>query len=119
MLEKQEDSMQTIDRETLKRSLDKGSDLAILNVLPKDYYSKEHITGSDNIPLEGETFEKDVESKVGSKDKPIVVYCASTECPASRNAAEKLEKAGFTNVRAYEGGMQDWKDANYPVEGTS
>jgi len=111
--------MQTIDRETLKRSLDKGSKLTILNVLPEEYYRKEHIKGSENISVKEENFEEEVESKVGSKDKPIVVYCASNECPASKAAAEKLEKAGFTNVRAYEGGMQDWKDAEYPVEGSA
>jgi rhodanese-related sulfurtransferase len=111
--------MQTIDRESLKRTLDKGSELTVLNVLPEDAYKKEHIKGSDNISVQDENFEEEVENKVGAKDKPIVVYCASNECPASKNAAVKLEQAGFTNVRAYEGGMQDWKDANYPVEGTA
>ena len=111
--------MQTIDRETLKRTIDKGSNLTILNVLPEDYFQKEHIKGSENISVQEEEFEKKVENKVGSKDKPIIVYCASLECPASKAAAEKLEQAGFTNVRAYEGGMQDWKEANYPVEGSA
>jgi rhodanese-related sulfurtransferase len=111
--------METIDRETLKRTLDKGSDVAIVNVLPKDAYGKEHIAGSENIPVEEADFEKKVEGMVKSKDKPVIVYCASTECPASGIAAEKLEKAGFTHVRAYEGGMEDWKDAGYPVEGSA
>src|SRR5436305_7647382 len=101
--------METIDRETLKRTLDKGSDVAILNVLPKDALGKEHISGSENIPVSEDDFEEKVEDMVKSKEKPVVVYCASSECNASRAAAEKLEKAGFTHVRAYEGGMKDWK----------
>jgi rhodanese-related sulfurtransferase len=111
--------MQTIDRETLNRTLSRGSAMRILNVLPEEVFAKEHIAGSSNIPLNQEGFESKVEQEVGAKDKPIVVYCASFECPASKDAAQKLEKAGFTNVVAYEGGMKDWKEANYPVEGST
>ena len=110
--------MQTIDRETLKGSLGKG-DAVIVNVLSENDYSKEHIKGSENIPLEDENFETEVEALVQSKDKPVIVYCASVDCPASKTAAEKLEKAGFTNISAYEGGMRDWKEAGYPIEGSA
>ena len=111
--------MQTIDRNALKKTLDEGKDVTILNVLSEDDYRKEHIRGSENIPLEDENFETEVETLLESKDKPVIVYCASVDCSASRTAAEKLENAGFTNVSAYEGGMRDWKETGYPVEGSA
>lgn len=49
------------------------------------------------------------------KAKPVVTYCAGTDCHASREAAERLATMGF-KVRAYEGGIKEWKAANLPVE---
>jgi rhodanese-related sulfurtransferase len=31
-------------------------------------------------------------------------------------AAEKLQTLGYTNVRAYEGGIEEWKRAGHTVE---
>jgi rhodanese-related sulfurtransferase len=31
-------------------------------------------------------------------------------------AAEKLVKLGFENVRAYEGGLEEWKAAGFAVD---
>lgn len=111
--------MQKIDRETLKKDLEAEDNLTVLNVLSQKDYNKEHIVGSLNVPQEDDRFVDKVLNMVTAKDKPIVVYCASTECLASSEAAKKLESAGFTNVRAYEGGMKDWKAAGYPTEGNA
>ena len=50
------------------------------------------------------------------KDAEIVVYCGGPKCPQSRMAAEKLVKLGYENVRAYEGGLEEWKAAGFAVE---
>jgi rhodanese-related sulfurtransferase len=50
------------------------------------------------------------------KNQEIVVYCGGPKCPQSRMAAEKLGKLGYGNVRAYEGGLEEWKGAGYAVE---
>ena len=52
------------------------------------------------------------------KDASIVVYCAGPTCPASRQAAEKLAAFGYTHVEAYEGGLEEWKQAGFGVVGT-
>lgn len=49
------------------------------------------------------------------KDAEIVTYCGGVNCPSSKQAAEKLAALGFTNVRAYEGGLEDWTGAGLPV----
>ena len=50
------------------------------------------------------------------KNTEIVVYCGGPKCPQSRMAAEKLIKLGYENVRAYEGGLEEWKGAGFAVE---
>lgn len=87
--------------------------LIVINVLSKDTYDDCHIDGSVNVPSDH------LESYVKSFDKnrPIVVYCASYVCPASRNAWEFLKTLGFANVSAYEGGMAEWFQKGFPAQG--
>ena len=40
-----------------------------------------------------------------------MTYCSNTACQNSRIAAEKLAKLGYTDVRRYEEGKQDWEEA--------
>lgn len=46
----------------------------------------------------------------------IVTYCSNPACANSRVAAEKLARLGYTNVRRYEAGKDDWVRAGLPVE---
>lgn len=101
--------MQPLSKDDLKRmNEEQHEDFVLINVLPRDAFNEQHIRTSINIPQEREDFEKMVKDVAGSKDRKIVVYCASFDCPASPKAAEKLEKAGFTKVYDYEGGTRDW-----------
>ena len=54
----------------------------------------------------------------GKKDKPIVVYCASTTCDASPKAARRLNEAGFSKVYDYEGGVKAWKESGLELKGS-
>ncbi len=50
------------------------------------------------------------------KSAEIVVYCGGPKCPRSRMAADKLVKLGFENVRAYEGGLEEWRGAGLAID---
>ena len=52
------------------------------------------------------------------KDYKIVVYCGYIKCARSHTGAAYLRSLGYTNVYRYGGGIQAWKDAEYPVETT-
>jgi rhodanese-related sulfurtransferase len=101
----------TVTREELRWKIARGEDCQIVNVLSPDYYHLGFIKGSLKIPLDK------LETRLNELDKSreVVVYCANKECDASRRAAEKLEQLGFS-VSAYEGGIEDWKEAWLPVE---
>lgn len=108
--------MLKVTTEQVERTMQSKHGIAVINVLDAEQYNKEHIPGTDNIPQAAEDFVRRVEQKVGEKDRPVVVYCASTECDASPKAAKKLEDAGFQNVYDYEGGTKAWKETGHEVE---
>lgn len=111
--------MHTLNRDNLKKLLDNQEPLYLVNVLGNREFSQAHIPGSQNVPVADKNFVQEVEQLTGDRDARIVVYCASFSCTASPNAASKLDHAGFTRVYDYEGGVKDWQDAGYPLEGES
>ena len=106
--------VRTIARNELKRMLDRGGDFHLWNVLTDDYFHGEMIPGSHRVPLD-EVGRHVARSHV-PKDAEIIVYCAGPRCPMSGMAAEQLRKLGYTHVRAYEGGIEEWVEAGYEIE---
>lgn len=51
------------------------------------------------------------------KNKPVYVYCLAGGRSAA--AADKMRKAGYTNVFELSGGTNAWRAANKPLEGAS
>jgi len=48
----------------------------------------------------------------------IVIYCSNPSCPASIIRYQILERNGYKKIRRYAGGLQDWEEAGYPLEGS-
>jgi nucleoside-diphosphate-sugar epimerase/rhodanese-related sulfurtransferase len=110
-------TMNTITATQLKRMIDGDEQFELINVLSEKDFQKEHIPGSINLPVDRKDLATQMDDRIaGDKAHKIVVYCASTQCDASSKAAQVLERAGFTDVQRYEGGMQEWKNAGHPVE---
>lgn len=109
-----ESRVKTVSTDELRELLNNKRPIQFWNVLTDEYFKGENISGSRRVPL----------NKVGSevrrtnlpKDTEIVVYCGGPTCPMSRMAAEKLMKLGYGNVRAYEGGLEEWKAAGFLIE---
>lgn len=102
--------VEAITKEELLKKM-KAGEVQVVNVLDPEWYKLGLIKGSQKIPL-GE-----LEKRLGEldKSKEVVTYCANTQCTASSEAAKKLAKKGF-KVRAYEGGIKEWKEAGLPTE---
>ncbi len=102
--------MKTITYDELKKLKNNNEKFTLINVLSKGDFERANILGSINIPNEQPDFVQAVEKAAGDKTAKIVTYCASFDCQASKNAASKLDAAGFTNVFAYEGGIKEWQE---------
>ena len=74
-----------------------------------------HIAAAVNIPVDKFEQQRD---KLTSFDSThlIVVYCDGAECNSSFEMAGKLYAAGYTNVRIFFSGWQDWQQKQYPIE---
>ena len=104
----------TITRDELKALLDRGEDVTIVEALPEQYYRKGHLPGALLLPHD--QVDELAPTLLPDKSAEIVVYCANLPCPNSEIAAERLSELGYTNVREYAEGKQDWIDAGYPIE---
>ena len=103
----------TITREELHNAIESG-DVTVVEALPANYYEDAHIPGAINIP---HTEVRNLApALLPDKDAAIVTYCASTTCPNSELAAIVLTKLGYTSVREYIEGKQDWQEAGLPLE---
>ena len=48
----------------------------------------------------------------------IVIHCSNPLCPASIIGYQILEHNGYKKIKRYAGGLQDWEEAGYPLEGS-
>ena len=109
-----EAQVKTVSTGDLRDLLNNKRSIQFWNVLTDKYFRGENIAGSRRVPLDKVGTE--VRSTNLPKSTEIVVYCGGPKCPMSRLAAEKLIKLGYDNVRAYEGGLEEWKAAGFPIE---
>ncbi|OLS26134.1 MAG: Thiosulfate sulfurtransferase GlpE [Candidatus Heimdallarchaeota archaeon LC_2] len=103
--------MKTINKEELKAKLDSKHDFKLVMTLGAFHFMAKRIPGS--------TFLENPETAMSKlkKDAEIVVYCSDVLCVASQIAYNKLVSQGFTNVKRYSGGIVEWEEAGYPLEG--
>jgi rhodanese-related sulfurtransferase len=102
----------TITREQLKRRLEHGGNVTLVEVAPEAEYHDGHLPGAIHLPADHTR-----EFALPDKEAEIVVYCGGPTCTAAQKAADELLAFGYSNVRVYQGGKQDWIDAGLPTEG--
>jgi 3-mercaptopyruvate sulfurtransferase SseA len=51
-----------------------------------------------------------------SKDEEIITYCDGSECETSLLLARELMDLGYTDVKVFFGGWQEWEKAGLSVE---
>ena len=111
----------------------KEKDTMIINALPAEYYEKDKIPNSVNLPLASldkltsKSVERRVlkflkaslksypvlqelvgEKKLDLKDIPIITYCAHSKCDASEKLIHALYSCGVNNVLEWKEGMEGW-----------
>ncbi|HEX6985635.1 MAG TPA: rhodanese-like domain-containing protein [Planctomycetaceae bacterium] len=96
----------------VKRRLDAGETLNLVDVREESEYAAGHIPGA--VHLGKGVIERDVESKFPDVDTELVLYCGGGY--RSALAADNLQKMGYRNVISMDGGWRGWKEAGLPVE---
>ena len=108
-------STPTITRAELRDLIEaNAAAVTLVEALPAQYFEDAHLPGAINIP---HTEVRELAPELlPDKDAAIVVYCANLPCPNSGIAAHVLTKLGYTNVRDYAEGKDDWREAGLPLE---
>jgi rhodanese-related sulfurtransferase len=105
----------TISREELQAKLNRQDKFQLVETLPEDQFRQGHLPGAVNLPPD--QIKERASNILPDCNAEIVVYCGSSKCTASENAAKELEGQGYTRIRRYVGGKQDWIDAGQSLEG--
>ena len=107
---------QTITRTDLEALVATGA-VVLVDALPASYFDQLHLPGALNL------VESDVDTEaprlLPDKHASIVTYCSNEACPNSEGVARVLTGLGYTNVRRYRLGIQDWVEAGLPTETTA
>jgi rhodanese-related sulfurtransferase len=96
--------MQNITVEELKKRMDAGEQLHIIDVREPEEY-KEFNIGVPLIPL-GKIQSFQLDEIEQWKNEEVIVHCRSGK--RSATACMVLETAGFTNTKNLQGGMLAW-----------
>jgi len=100
----------------LKKMMDSGNSVTIIDAQPKEVYKEGHIKGAISLPWRSQIPLEDVWNL--PKDKPIVTYCDCGPGEAdSADVASQLVQFGFENVQVLrDPSIKGWKIAGYPME---
>lgn len=96
--------------EEVKKYLDEKKDVLLLDVRTTGEFSRSHIEGSINVPLD-EVVHR-IATVSAQKDKRMYVYCLSGS--RSVHAVDALIKLGYTNVYNMTSGLLAWRVKKYP-----
>ena len=103
--------MNTINAHDLKHLLDSDDAPFLINAMEENKFRAKHIPGSLNLFRR-----EDIEQQL-KKDDTIVVYCTDQACNKSIMLYQLLEVLGYNHVSRFSGGMMEWENAGFPLEG--
>ncbi|MDT8418919.1 MAG: rhodanese-like domain-containing protein [Desulfuromonadales bacterium] len=80
-------------------------------------YREAHLQGAVSLPL-GEVDQRlDAFRSEVNAERVIITYCNGFGCPDSFDLGVILLQKGFQQVRVFEGGFPEWRDAGLPLAG--
>jgi rhodanese-related sulfurtransferase len=100
------------DVATVKRRLDAGESLVLIDVREESEWGAGHIPGA--IHLGRGILERDIEQLIPDHAQEIIVYCGGGF--RSALAAENLKKMGYERPVSMDGGMSGWRAAGLSAE---
>jgi rhodanese-related sulfurtransferase len=101
----------TITPQKLSSLIDHGTAVELIDVRTPVEYREVHVSCARNVPLDQLNPPQLAAGRSGTV--PLYVICRSGS--RGKQACEKLQAAGFTQVVNVEGGTQAWEQAGLPV----
>lgn len=101
-----EEKYPLIDKKELT-SVVEGKKAFVIDVNSKESFAKNHVPTAVHFGTLGKKFGQTLPK---DKDALIVAYCGGPQCTAWLKAAEKACEMGYTNIRHFKGGIQEWTE---------
>jgi rhodanese-related sulfurtransferase len=108
------DTVETISRDELTEKIARHDHFRLVEVSPEEDYHRAHLPGAINLPPD--QVARLALKRLRDKDAEIVLYSDGSPSHPSEEAARELSERGYTHVRDYAEGKQDWIDTGLPVE---
>ncbi len=107
------DNIPRITAEELKKLMDEGEDVVVVDTLYPYWYKRGHIKGAINFP-----WAKTIKDPVAlPRTKLVVLYCDCVCEETSADVATQLARDwGYKNIRVLKGGWVAWTKSGYPIE---
>lgn len=86
----------------------------VVDALPPGPYRSRHLPGACNLVYEDA--EVAAATVLPDRHAAIVTYSTNAACGRGDALAERLEDLGYTNVRVYRDGIEEWVNAGLPIE---
>ena len=102
-----------ISRDDLRAAIEAGT-VTVVDALGGEYYAKAHLPGA--VPLVEADVAVQASTLLPDRAAAIVTYCSNPACPNSGRVADRLTALGYTHVRKYREGIEDWAAAGLPIE---
>ncbi|APG28726.1 hypothetical protein A7E78_13325 [Syntrophotalea acetylenivorans] len=94
-----------------------ASTTLFIDARSREAFAEGHLPGARSLPWGEEVAGVGVLQAEVPLETPLIVYCSGYDCTDSFELAERLIAAGYHQVRVFEGGFPEWRDAGLPVEG--
>jgi rhodanese-related sulfurtransferase len=104
-----------VTADELLEKLDRGDAFVLVDALAPMVYAHSHLPTAINLPPSGVDSTR-CTKRIPDLDTEIVVYCSNPECDDSVVTAQRLQALGYTNVRHYPGGKDDWRARGLRLE---
>lgn len=96
--------------------LEQGEGVAV-DVLPPEHYAARHLPGARQACVYEVNFLDQVAALGLGRDAPILLYGAGPGSLDSVTAAEKLDRAGYSDLSVFPGGLEEWLAAGRALVG--
>ena len=108
-------TLPTITADELLAKIENGDAFVLVDALAPMVYAHSHLPKAINLPPSDIDAAR-VARRIPDLNTEIVVYCSGPDCDDSVATAGRLRELGYTNVRHYTGGKNEWRDAGLPLE---
>jgi rhodanese-related sulfurtransferase len=104
-------TIETISRDELTAIIARHDKFRLVDVDREEKFHQVHLPGAINLPPD--RLSALAVKRLKDRDADIVVY--SSDSDEAERAARELVDEGYTRVREYVEGKQDWIDSGLPV----